>query len=89
MTTHRSILDGRAFGITATQIDIGNAATELLQGIGADAGALQADGSRRPEPSFDAAHAARLIADVADLPLDVAVHELVVTAAGMPYDGRG
>lgn len=86
----RSIaLDGRPFGVTATQIDIGNAATELLAGIGDDAGALQADGSRRREPSFDVAHAARLIADVADLPLDVAVHELVVTATGMPYDGRG
>lgn len=86
----RSIaLDGRPFGITCCQIDIGNAATELLAGVGGGAGALQADGSRRPEPSFDVAHAAKLVADVADLPNDVAVHELVVAAAGMPYDGRG
>lgn len=86
----RSIaLDGRPFGVTATQVDIGNAATELLTGFDAGSGALQPDGSRRVEPTFDVAHAARLIADVAQLPLDVAVHEIVVTATGMPFDGRG
>ncbi|MBL3687731.1 SDR family oxidoreductase [Leucobacter zeae] len=86
----RSIaLDGRAFGITAGQIDIGNADTELLAGFSAGVGALQPDGSRLVEPTFPAEHAARMIADVADLPPTTAVHELVITAAGVPYDGRG
>lgn len=90
----RSIaLDGRPFGITCGQIDLGNAATSMLTGAGtgaaSDEGAVQADGSRRTEPTFDVDDAARIIADVAELPAGVAVHELVVTAAGMPYDGRG
>lgn len=90
----RSIaLDGRPFGITCGQIDLGNAATDMLTGAGtgasSDTGALQADGTRRPEPTFDAHEAARLVVDIAELPANVAVHELVVTAAGMPYDGRG
>lgn len=86
----RSIaLDGRPFGITATQIDIGNAETELLSGIGAGTGAAQADGTVRPEPVFPPEHAARMVVDVAELPPTTAVHELVITATGMPYDGRG
>lgn len=86
----RSIaLDGREIGVACTQVDIGNAATELLARIGSASGALQADGSVRVEPTFDVEHAARLIANVAELPLGVSVPELVVTATGMPYDGRG
>lgn len=91
--TRSMALDGRPFGITCGQIDLGNAATDMLTGAGtgasSDTGAPQADGTRRPEPTFDAHEAARLVADIAELPANVVVHELVVTAAGMPYDGRG
>ena len=45
-------LDGRRFGIACGQIDIGNAATDMTEGI--SRGALQADGSVVPEPTFDA-----------------------------------
>ena len=38
---------------------------------------------------FDAAEAARLLVTVADLPADVSVDAVTVTAAGMPYLGRG
>ncbi|WP_417234732.1 SDR family oxidoreductase [Arthrobacter sp.] len=41
-------LDGRGFGVTASQIDIGNTATELTAGF--TTGTLQADGSTRVEP---------------------------------------
>ncbi|MGO2745954.1 SDR family oxidoreductase [Microbacterium sp.] len=81
-------LDGRAHGITATQLDIGNARTDLIDAIVGD-GVLQADGSRRPEPAFDVAHVASLVAGVASLPADVSVPQLTVTAAGMPFIGRG
>jgi len=81
-------LDGRAYGITATQLDIGNARTALVDALVGD-GALQADGSRRAEPSFDVAHVASLVATVAALPSDVSVPQLTVTAAGMPFIGRG
>jgi len=80
-------LDGRGFGITASQIDIGNTATELTAGF--TTGTLQADGSSRVEPVFDVAHAARLVRQLAELPLEVTVDSLVVTATGMPFTGRG
>jgi NAD(P)-dependent dehydrogenase (short-subunit alcohol dehydrogenase family) len=80
-------LEGRAHGIAVGQIDIGNAATEMTAGI--SAGALQADGGVRSEPTFDAVHVARIIAHQIDLPLDVNVPFLTVTATGMPYLGRG
>ncbi len=82
-------LDGRAHGITVTRIDVGNAATELLAGFGASAGALQADGSRRVEPTFPAAEVARAFVYAASLPAGAVVDQLTVTAAGMPYVGRG
>ncbi|OYO18143.1 hypothetical protein CGZ93_16485 [Enemella dayhoffiae] len=83
----RSItLDGRADNITATRLDIGNAATAMTGGF---AEALQPDGQRRPEPTFDPVHVARLVADVSELPFEVAVPELMVMAAGMPFAGRG
>lgn len=82
-------LDGRPHGITATRIDIGNAATGLLAGFGASTGALQADGSRLVEPTFPAAEAARAFVYAASLPPSAVVDQLTVTAAGMPFAGRG
>ncbi len=82
-------LDGRPVGISCTQIDIGNAATELLVDTGSTTGALQADGRKVVEPMFDVAHAAKLIAAIADTDASVAVNQLTVTAQGMPYAGRG
>lgn len=81
-------LDGRAHRITATQLDIGNARTELIDRLVTD-GALQADGSRRPEPTMDAGHVADLVVQLARMPLEVSVPQLTVTAAGMPFIGRG
>ncbi|WP_353112704.1 SDR family oxidoreductase [Microbacterium sp.] len=81
-------LDGRAHRITATQLDIGNARTGLVDALVGD-GALQADGSRRIEPTMDVAHVAELVVRLARLPLEVSVPQLTVTAAGMPFIGRG
>lgn len=81
-------LDGRAHGITATQLDIGNAQTGLLDAL-VGPGALQADGSHRPEPAFDVAHVATTVQHLARLPLSVSVPQLTLTAAGMPFIGRG
>jgi NAD(P)-dependent dehydrogenase (short-subunit alcohol dehydrogenase family) len=82
-------LDGRPFGISCGQIDIGNTATEITAGLGVGAGALQADGSRRVEPTFDVSDAAATVLFMAELPASVNVRELVITAAGMPFGGRG
>lgn len=80
-------LDGRKYGIACGQIDIGNAATELTQAI--SQGALQADGSVRPEPVFDASHVAAAVLYMASLPLDANVQFLTITATTMPFIGRG
>jgi len=82
-------LDGRPYGITCGQIDIGNAATELLAGLGTGDGALQADGSLRPEPSFPVEEVGRAVLLMAQLPASASVNSLVLTASGMPFAGRG
>ncbi|WP_344416523.1 SDR family oxidoreductase [Pseudonocardia ailaonensis] len=80
-------LDGRAFGIACGQIDIGNAATDMTAGIAA--GARQADGSVRPEPTFDARHVGEAVRHMANLPLGANVGSLTITATAMPFVGRG
>lgn len=80
-------LDGRPFGIACGQIDIGNAATEMTTGIAT--GTRQADGSLRPEPTFDARHVADAVRYMASLPLDANVQFLTITATTMPFIGRG
>jgi len=80
-------LDGRPYNIACGQIDIGNANTEMTQWIAA--GAPQADGSVRPEPTFDPQHAADAVVFMASLPLDANVQFLTITATTMPFIGRG
>ncbi len=80
-------LEGRALGIACGQIDIGNAATEMTRQI--EAGALQADGSIRPEPTMPAEHVADAVLYMAGLPLEANVLTMTVMATGMPYVGRG
>lgn len=82
-------LDGRAYGISAGQIDIGNARTSIMTEIGVGDGALQADGSRKVEPTFDVADAARAVLFMAQLPAESNVTSLTVAASGMPFGGRG
>ncbi|MGN0094787.1 MAG: SDR family oxidoreductase [Corynebacterium sp.] len=78
--TVSTALDGRDVGITATELDIGNARTALLDTFTTSAAS---------EPTFDAAEAARLLVSVAEMPANVCVDRVTVTAAGMPYLGRG
>jgi len=80
-------LDGRDYDIACGQIDIGNAATELTRQMGQ--GMRQADGSVRPEPTFDAGHVADAVLAMASLPLDANVEFLTIMATKMPYIGRG
>lgn len=82
-------LDGRPYGISAGQIDIGNARTSIMAEIGVGDGALQADGSRKVEPTFDVADAARAVLFMAQLPAEANVASLTIAASGMPFGGRG
>ncbi|KAI0718226.1 short-chain dehydrogenase/reductase SDR [Cerioporus squamosus] len=84
--TKSTALDGRAFNITCTQIDIGNAQTSLLP---QPQGLLQGDGRRVPEASFDPKHVGEAIAHIASLPFDVTVLTFNIMATQMPFVGRG
>ncbi|MGI4778380.1 MAG: SDR family oxidoreductase [Janthinobacterium lividum] len=80
-------LDGRAFNIVASQIDIGNAHTELSERM--TRGVLQANGTTVPEPMMDARHVADAVRHIAAMPLDANVLTMTVMASAMPYVGRG
>lgn len=82
-------LDGRAYGITCGQIDIGNTSTALMTTLGVGEGALQADGTRRVEPTFPVEEAARTVLHMAQLPSSASIGTVVITASGMPFIGRG
>lgn len=82
----RSIsLDGRPFSIACGQIDVGNAATDLLQGI-ADAAVARGEA---PPPMIAPALVADAVFRMADLPLHANVQFQTLMATTMPFIGRG
>jgi len=85
--TKSIILDGRPFDITAGQIDIGNAATDMTAVMAE--GVLQADGRLAKEPRMDPADVANAVAYMAELPLSANVPFMTVMATKMPLFGRG
>lgn len=85
--TKTTQLDGRAFNIACSQIDIGNAATDL--GSGAADGVLQADGSIKSEPLMDVSEIGRAVTYMASLPLEANVANMTILATNMPFVGRG
>jgi NAD(P)-dependent dehydrogenase (short-subunit alcohol dehydrogenase family) len=80
-------LDGRKYDIACSQIDVGNAGTDLTARM--PMGVRQADGRIAAEPVMDVAHVGRMVAHLAGLPLDVSVPFVTIMAAKMPYVGRG
>ena len=80
-------LDGRDYDICASQIDIGNALTEMA--VPMTKGVPQADGSIRAEATMDVAHVALSVLHMANLPLDANVQFMTVMAPKMPFIGRG
>jgi NAD(P)-dependent dehydrogenase (short-subunit alcohol dehydrogenase family) len=85
--TKSTILDGRPFDITAGQVDIGNAATEMTERM--TQGVLQANGELGIEPRMDVNHVAQAVVYMAGLPLESNVPFLTVMATKMPLFGRG
>jgi len=85
--TRATSLDGRPYDIVCSQIDIGNAATEMTERM--TGGVLQADLSTRTEPRMDVRHVADMVAHMASLPLDANIQFVTVMATKMPYIGRG
>jgi NAD(P)-dependent dehydrogenase (short-subunit alcohol dehydrogenase family) len=80
-------LDGRAYDIACSQIDIGNAATEMTERMAA--GVLQANGTTAVEPRMDVQHVAQAVLYMASLPLSANVQFLTLMATTMPFIGRG
>ena len=85
--TRSTALDGRTHDIACSQIDVGNARTELAARMAK--GVLQADGTVAIEPLMDVEHVGRVVAHLAGLPLDVNVLFMTIMATKMPFVGRG
>jgi NAD(P)-dependent dehydrogenase (short-subunit alcohol dehydrogenase family) len=80
-------LDGRKYNIACGQIDIGNAATSMVNTI--STGVMQANGSILAEPTMSVDHVGEAIAYMAGLPLETNVQFMTVMATAMPFIGRG
>ena len=78
-------LDGRPFDIACGQIDIGNAATEMVAGLAERAKAA----GEAPPPVMDVAHVADAVWNMATLPPEANVQFMTLMATKMPYIGRG
>jgi NAD(P)-dependent dehydrogenase (short-subunit alcohol dehydrogenase family) len=85
--TRSTSLDGRRFGITCGQIDIGNASTQMTDRM--SGGVLQADFEKRPEPTFPVDDVGASLLYMASLPATATVQWLTVAASSMPFIGRG
>jgi NAD(P)-dependent dehydrogenase (short-subunit alcohol dehydrogenase family) len=85
--TKSTALDGRKYDIACSQIDIGNAATEMAEKM--SEGVPQANGTIAVEPTMDVDHVARAVVYMASLPLEANVQFMTVIATKMPYIGRG
>lgn len=73
-------LDGRPYGVACSQIDIGNAETDLLRRI---------KQTQPDTPTMDVSHAAKSVLHIAQLPPEANVQFMTVMATTMPYIGRG
>jgi NAD(P)-dependent dehydrogenase (short-subunit alcohol dehydrogenase family) len=85
--TKSTSLDGRKYDIACSQIDIGNAATDMAARMAK--GVPQANGSVAVEPLMDVSHVASAVLYMARLPLEANVQFMTVMATKMPFIGRG
>ena len=80
-------LEGRDFGITVGQIDIGNAATPLTAQM--SVGVMQANGETAAEATMKVEDVGEAVAVMAELPADTNILQMTIMANGMPLVGRG
>ncbi|PWK60869.1 NADP-dependent 3-hydroxy acid dehydrogenase YdfG [Roseicyclus mahoneyensis] len=83
--TKQIALDGRPYDIAGSQIDIGNADTELLR----DAAHQAMTRGEAPPHVMDVADVARAVRLMAELPLSANILFQTIMATKMPYVGRG
>jgi NADP-dependent 3-hydroxy acid dehydrogenase YdfG len=80
-------LDGRKYDIACSQIDVGNAMTELASRMAK--GVKQANGTIAVEAMMDVSRVAEAVAYMASLPLDTNIQFMTIMATKMPFVGRG
>ncbi|HVR00708.1 MAG TPA: SDR family oxidoreductase [Polyangia bacterium] len=80
-------LDGRKYDISCSQLDLGNAATELTERM--ERGVPQANGAVMVEPRMDVAHVGSSVVYIANLPPTANVLFMTLMATKMPFVGRG
>jgi NAD(P)-dependent dehydrogenase (short-subunit alcohol dehydrogenase family) len=85
--TKSTSLDGRKYDIACSQIDIGNAHTDLAARMAQ--GVPQANGQVAVEPLMDVAHVASAVVYMASLPWTRNVQFMTIMATKMPFVGRG
>jgi NADP-dependent 3-hydroxy acid dehydrogenase YdfG len=80
-------LDGRKYDIACSQIDVGNAMTELAARMAK--GVKQANGTVAVEAMMDVKRVAEAVVFMANLPADTNVQFMTIMATKMPFVGRG
>lgn len=85
--TKSTSLDGRKYNIACSQIDIGNAETDMV--LAMKKGVPQANGTLSAEPTMDVEHVAQAVLYMANLPLEANVQFITLMATQMPFIGRG
>ena len=85
--TKSTSLDGRKYDISCSQIDVGNALTEMTQRM--TRGVPQPSGEVMIEPTMDVQNVARSVVLCATVTPDANIQFLTVMATKMPFVGRG
>ena len=80
-------LDGRAYNIACSQIDIGNADTAIGERF--KKGVPQANGEVMTEPVISSKECGRAVAYMANLPIGANILNMTLMATNMPLVGRG
>ena len=80
-------LDGRKYNIACSQIDIGNAGTEMTARM--KDGVPQANGTTMAAPTVDVNYVADAILTISNMSLDTNVQFMTILATNMPFVGRG
>ena len=85
--TKSTSLDGRKYDISCSQVDVGNALTEMTQRM--TRGVPQPNGEIMIEPTMDVENVARSVVLCATVTPEANIQFLTVMATKMPFVGRG
>jgi NAD(P)-dependent dehydrogenase (short-subunit alcohol dehydrogenase family) len=85
--TKSTSLDGRKYDISCSQVDVGNALTEMTQRM--TRGVQQANGETIVEPTMDVENVARCVVLCATVTPEANIQFVTVMATKMPFVGRG